>query len=126
MTSEELSTEESAVIDRLGPLLGDIAIWDDPRVGLGAEVVHAVIGAPASRSSSLRPRRRWTAAVAGLAAGAVAAAILALVISHRDDPSPDGEMSLVSTDLAPALKGTGTFTQFHSGLEIERPYFIYI
>ena len=48
MTSEELSTEESAVIDRLGPLLGDIAIWDDPRVGLGAEVVHAVIGAPAS------------------------------------------------------------------------------
>lgn len=118
MTSEELSAEESAVIDRLEPLLGDIAIWDDPRVDLGSEVVHAVIGTPRSQVTSARPRR-WTAAVAGLVIGAAAAAVLAIVITSANDRSPDGELSIVGTDLAPTLQGTGSFTQFGSGLEIE-------
>jgi hypothetical protein len=114
-----LSAEESAVIDRLEPLLGDAAIWDDPRPSLGSEVVGAIIGRPSVGSSSPGPRRRWTAAVAGLAVGAAAATVLAFAISGHDGPSPDGEMSIVGTDLAPALRGAGSFTQYHSGLEIE-------
>lgn len=118
MTSEELSVEDTAVITRLEPLLGDFALWEDPRVGLGSEVVHAVIGTPRTNVASTRPRR-WTAAVVGLAAGAVAATVMAVVISRSGDQMPDGRMAIVGTDLAPSVQGTGSFTQFHSGLEIE-------
>ena len=119
MTSEELSAEEAAVIARLEPLLGDPTVWDDPRVDLGSDVVHAVIGVPRDRSSATRPRRQWTAMLAGLALGAAAATVLAVVISRDGAPAVDGEMSIVGTDLAPAVQGTGSFTQFQSGLEIE-------
>jgi hypothetical protein len=120
MTSEELSAQESAVIARLEPLLGDAAVWDDPRVELGAEVVHAVIGRPAvRRSGEGRSGRRWRAWVAGAVIGAAAATLLAVVIVRSGTTSPDGEMSLVGTSLAPDLRGSGSYTQFESGIEIE-------
>jgi hypothetical protein len=129
MTSEELSAEESAVIARLQPLLADPAVWDQPRVDLGNDVVRAVLAESAAPSVAEAPdgaavvegraRRRWTAWAAGAVVGAAAAALLAVVVTRSDDPSPDGEMAIVGTDLAPGVSGSGSYTQFHSGLEIE-------
>jgi hypothetical protein len=130
MTSEELSAEESAVIARLQPLLADPAVWDDPRVDLGNDVVRAVLAEPAAPSLTDladdpspvlegRARRRWTAWAAGALVGAAAAALVAVAVTRNDTPSPDGEMAIVGTDLAPGVSGAGSYTQFHSGLEIE-------
>jgi hypothetical protein len=86
--------------------LSSVAVWEEPSLELGGQV-EALIGAAAgtrrdNTTSSSRSDRRW------LAPFAVAASIVALlaVFAFNRAPSPDWEVALPATELAPGASGS--------------------
>jgi hypothetical protein len=103
----------------LDRLLADPAVWAEPDPGLEDRVVAAIADAQSGGAAvvPLRSRRRlWT--VLGAAAAVVLAAVLAIGLNVRDDPSAEFAATLSGTELAPDAAGEVTMTKTPSGWEI--------
>ncbi len=81
-------------------LLGDPSVWEEPEPGLGEQVVSLISGV----NGNTRPSgpRWWQATIA---VAALAAVVLGSVALFRS-PSPDWEVPIPGTDLAPQAIGT--------------------
>lgn len=79
-------------------LLGDPSLWEEPEPALGDQVVSLISGV-----TPTLPRPRWWQATVAVAA--LAAVVLGSIALFRS-PSPDWEVPIPGTDLAPLAMGT--------------------
>jgi Anti-sigma-K factor rskA, C-terminal len=117
---------ERAGLDELRALLGSPALWVQPLASLEdnvvAAVVHAVqVRATASRTLNRGGRRRvgWSR-LAFAVAGALAAALVGIVLTVGGKRAAPERLAMVvfGTALAPRAHGTATLTRTPSGWEI--------
>jgi Anti-sigma-K factor rskA. len=124
-----LTARERAQLDELNALLKAPATWAQPDAGLEDRVVAAIAEEARARPASGHVRwpafhirlrsRRPAYALAGLAAVAAAAIVIALAGS-KSAPAPQQFAMVVSgTELAPSAHGSATLTKTSSGWRIE-------
>ncbi len=110
--SDQPTNEELQVLDEL---LGDTAMWAEPRAGLEDDVVRAVSDAPAP------PRRRHSRTRRVVAAGLAVAAAIAVVVAivgttGRTSDAYDAQ--LTATNIAPAAHASAGVTRARTGFHV--------
>ena len=118
MTREVLTSAEREAIARVDHLLGDRAVWEPTDPALAARVIAAIEEEQVTPQFA-RPRRRWLALSGAALVGAVAATVVALVVTRPDGHRAEAAFAMTGTALAPGLSGTATVNTHPSGVEIE-------
>jgi hypothetical protein len=132
-----LAAEDRVELDQLRAMLAEPSTWAEPDPALEDRVVAAIIegsgagaasagalasSGPAPRSARRRRRLslpRWQIySLAGVAAAAVAAIVIALSVSGGSPPQQFA-MVVTGTNLAPGVHGSATLTKTNSGWRIE-------
>jgi anti-sigma-K factor RskA len=112
--SDQPTNEELRVLDEV---LGDTAIWAEPRAGLEDDVVRAIADAPALA----RPRRDHEGArrvLIGVAAAVAAAAIVFAIVGTTGRSHNAYDAQLTATQLAPAAHASAGITHARNGFHI--------
>ena len=118
MDDPDLTPEERALLERVGPTLDDPAVWVEPSPELQERVVAAIAEAGGTDATSARRRRVWYA-VAGLAAAAVLAVGVVVGVQLNQADRLQYAATLRGTELAPDATGEVTLTKTPSGWKIE-------
>jgi hypothetical protein len=110
--SDEPTNEELQVLD---DVLGDAALWVEPRSGLEDDVVRAIADAPAPpRRDHSRVRR----VVIGVAAAVAAIAIAFAVVGTTGRSSHAYKAQLTATKIAPGAHATAAIDRAQNGFHI--------
>src|SRR6476661_7390081 len=107
-----LDRDEAAELLLLAQLLAHQATWEQPRQGLGEEVVRAV-----TRTARPHRRRRGVAALAAVAA-AIVLASGSLLVAQRGGTA-GFQARLTATVLAPGARGSADVTRTRAGFRID-------
>jgi len=127
MASDELTPDDTDLLDEFAALLADPSLWAEP----GPEVEDAVVSAISAERATMqrspsalvgrapsRGRRWWTIAAA-TAVGAAAAAAITIVVTRDTPARVDQTVAMAGTDLAPGITGEARLTAVSSGVKIQ-------
>jgi len=128
MASDELTPDDTALLDEFAALLADPSMWAEPDPSVEDSVVAAIVaerterGATSSKYFAVhRPSRarRWLTLAGATAVGAAAAAAITLVVTRDAPAKVDETVAMAGTDLAPGITGEARLTAVSSGVKIE-------
>lgn len=126
MASDELTPDDTALLDEFAALLADPSLWAEP----GPEVEDAVVAAISAEAAGSSTQtyfaargpsraRRWLTVAAATAVGAAAAAVITVAITRDTPAKVDQTVAMAGTDLAPSVTGEARLTAVSSGVRIE-------
>jgi len=123
-----LTAQERAELDELDAMLKAPATWAQPEAGLEDRVVAAITEEARARPASARERRpafklalrlrHPVYALAGCAAVAAVAIVVAGALNHTSPAPQQFAMVISGTGLAPSAHGSATLTKTNSGWRI--------
>ena len=126
MASDELTPDDTDLLDEFAALLADPSLWAEPGPELEDAVVSAIVGEAAGSSNSSyfayrRPSRarRWLTVASAAVVGAAAAAAITIVITRDTPAKVDQTIAMAGTDLAPGVTGEARLTAVSSGVKIQ-------
>jgi Anti-sigma-K factor rskA len=124
MNDDERMGPTDSIDAEMAALLSDPSLWAQPSDELEARVVQAITSEATSEATSVVPigrkRSAWPSRIAAGLIGAAAAAALVVVLVPRDEqPTADGQVQLVGTDLATDASGGADVYLVESGVAIE-------
>ena len=126
MASDELTPDDTALLDEYAALLADPTMWAVPAPELEDRVVEAIIAEAAGSSTNTyfvyrQPSRarRWATLAGAALVGAAAAAVVTVAITRDSSTPADSTVAMAGTELAPGITGTARLTAVSSGVRID-------